>query len=258
MKLDSIRVEALEAEYASAARALAQRLGIEDAADARFLLQLGPEGLQLQEVAPDAAGPLRVDFQTGTMAHRRQFGGGAGQGVAKAVGLQSGARPRLVDATAGLGRDGFELARLGCQVTLIERHPVIAALLEDGLRRAIADAEIGAVAASITLLSADAIASLQRWHAEPPEVIYLDPMFPTREKTALVKKEMRFFHSLVGEDADQAELLAVALEVATHRVVVKRMRKAPAIDGSKPSYVIEGKTSRFDVYSKLSLRRKDA
>lgn len=251
-----VRVEALAPELETEAVALAARLRLPRDGDAEFSLQLAPEGLQLQELGPDAPGPIRVDFQEGEMAHRRNFGGGAGQTVAKAVGVQSGARPRLVDATAGLGRDGFELARLGCTVTLIERVPVIAALLEDGLRRAAEDPEIGPTARSVRVLTGDAIALLRGWSEEPPEVIYLDPMFPHREKTALVKKEMRLFRALVGDDEDQPELLAAALALATHRVVVKRMRKAPIIAGAKPSYALEGKTSRFDVYSKQSLRMK--
>ena len=84
-----------------------------------------------------------MDFVEGAVAHRRKFGGGRGQSIAKAVGLKSGAMPTVVDATAGLGRDAFVLASLGCKVTLIERSPVVAALLQDGLARAAQDPEIG-------------------------------------------------------------------------------------------------------------------
>lgn len=251
-----LRVEALEPAFLAEAAVLAARLGLPCEGAAEFALQIGAEGLQMQELGDDAPGPIRVDFLEGAMAHRRNFGGGAGQTVAKAVGVQSGARPRLVDATAGLGRDAFELARLGCVVTAIERVPAIAALLEDGLRRAAEDAEIGAVARSMRVVCGDAITWLRAWEGEPPEVIYLDPMFPHRETSALVKKEMRLFRALVGDDEDQAELLAAALALATHRVVVKRMRKAPEIAGPKPSYALEGKSNRFDVYSKRSLRLK--
>jgi 16S rRNA (guanine1516-N2)-methyltransferase len=251
-----VRVEALLPAFAAEAAAWATRLHLPLEGDAELALQMGPLGLQLAELGPDAPGPIRAEFVEGTMAHRRQFGGGNGQTVAKAVGLQSGARPTLVDATAGLGRDAFELARLGCTVTLIERVPVIAALLEDGLRRAREDAELGPIAEPIRLLGGDAIELLRTWPDEPPEVIYLDPMFPLREKSALVKKEMRVFRAVAGDDDDAPALLAAALALATHRVVVKRMRKAPAIEGAKPGYALEGKTSRFDVYSKRSLRLK--
>ena len=84
-------------------------------------------------------------------------------------------------------------------------------------------------------------------------MIYLDPSFPVREKSASVKKEMKLFHQLVGFDTDEADLLAAALELATHRVVVKRPRKAPAIEGVAPTYVLEGKSSRYDIYAKRKL-----
>ena len=176
--------------------------------------------------------------------------------IAKAVGLQPGVRPTVVDATAGLGRDAFVLAQLGCQVTLIERNPLIAALLEDGLQRAAADADVAAIVSRMRLLRGDAIALLNTWPDEVPQVVYLDPMFPHRDKSALVKKEMRLFRPVVGDDDDAPALLDAALALATHRVVVKRARKAPAIAGPKPTLVLEGNSSRFDIYPKKSLKSK--
>lgn len=253
------RVEALAPDYTDAAAAWAARLGLPlgaaDAADAEYAVQFGPAGLQFVELGPEAPGPVRVDFVEGAVAHRRLFGGGAGQMIAKAVGLQPGVRPTVLDATAGLGRDAFVLAELGCAVTLVERHPLIAALLEDGLRRAAADADVAPIVGRMRLLGADAIATMSGWQGEAPQVIYLDPMFPHRDKSALVKKEMRLFRPLVGDDDDAPALLAAALALASHRVVVKRPRKAPAIAGAKPGYVLEGKSSRYDIYPKKALKK---
>lgn len=176
--------------------------------------------------------------------------------IAKAVGIQAGIRPLVLDATAGLGRDAFVLAELGCTVMLIERQPVIAALLEDGLLRAKDDPEVAGIVGQMHLLCGNAIDLMKSWSAEPPQVIYLDPMFPHRDKSALVKKEMRLFRPLVGDDDDAPALLQAALALATHRVVVKRSRKAPAITGEPPGYVLEGKSSRFDIYPKKSLKNK--
>jgi 16S rRNA (guanine1516-N2)-methyltransferase len=81
-------------------------------------------------------------------------------------------------------------------------------------------------------------------------------MFPQRDKSAQVKKEMRLFRPLAGDDDDAPALLAAALALATHRVVVKRPRKAAAITGEKPGYTLEGKSSRFDIYPKKSLKAK--
>ena len=252
-----IRVEALTAEFAPATAAWATRLQLPQGGEAEFALQLGEAGLQLVELGPQAPGPVRVDFVGGAVAHRRLFGGGGGQMIAKAVGIQAGVRPSVLDATAGLGRDAFVLAELGCTVTLIERQPVIAALLEDGLLRAKAVPEVSGIVGQMYLRCGNAIDLMNDWHAEPPQVIYLDPMFPHRDKSALVKKEMRLFRPLVGDDDDAPALLQAALALATHRVVVKRSRKAPAIAGEPPGYVLEGKASRFDIYPKKSLKTKE-
>lgn len=254
----TVRVEALEPDFAPAALAWAERLHLPLGGDADFALQLGRDGLQLLDLGPQAPGPVRVDFVEGAVAHRRLFGGGAGQMIAKAVGVQSGVRPVVLDATAGLGRDAFVLAKLGCAMTLIERQPLVAALLEDGLRRAQADPEVALIVAQMRLLGGNAIALMRAWHGEPPQVVYLDPMFPHRDKSASVKKEMRLFRPLVGDDDDAPELLEAALALATHRVVVKRPRKAPSIAAMKPGYVLEGKASRFDIYPKKTLKEKMA
>lgn len=203
---------------------------------------------------PQAYGkPLAVDFAVGRVAHRRRFGGGRGQLIARACGLAKGVTPSVVDATAGLGRDAFVLATLGAEVLLVERVAVIAALLEDGLARAQAqaDPEVREIVARMRLVHGDAagdLVSLVAGSGVAPQVIHLDPMFPHREKSALVKKEMRLFRALAGDDADASRLLESALDVATHRVVVKRPRRAPPIAGPPPRHVLEGKTSRYDLY----------
>lgn len=249
-------IEALAAGFAPRAAYWQQRLGLAGCREqADLVLQVGAGGLQLQALGADAPGPVRVDFVSGAAAHRRQFGGGAGQMIARAVGLQPGIRPRVVDATAGLGRDAFVLASLGCPLTLLERQPLIAALLEDGLARAREDDAIRPIAERMQLLEGDAIQLLAHWTEEPPPVIYLDPMFPHRDKSALVKKEMRIFRPVVGDDEDAPALLAVALALASHRVVVKRPRKAPPVAGPAPGHVLEGKSSRYDIYARRALKR---
>ena len=180
------------------------------------------------------------------MAHRRKFGGGRGQDIAKAIGLKHGFTPHVLDATAGLGRDAFVLASLGCRVTLMERMPVVAALLDDGLERAKLNSEVGEIAQRMQLVHASSIENMNL--AEQVDVIYLDPMYPHREKSAAVKKEMRVFQSLVGEDLDADALLAPALALAKYRVVVKRPSYAPPLNNIKPSTSIKMKKNRFDVY----------
>lgn len=222
-----------------------------DGAD--FALLFEDDALTLKKRDEPKLGGISVDFVSGAVAHRRKFGGGRNQAIAKAVGLKAGANPSVVDGTAGLGRDAFVLASLGCNVLLIERHPVVAALLEDGLRRAYLDAEIGPWMQQRMQLvhgsSLDALDNLQH----QPDVVYLDPMYPHRDKSALVKKEMRVFQSLVGADLDADGLLQPALKLAQKRVVVKRPDYAEDLDGIKPSTRIETKKNRFDVYVKAAM-----
>ncbi|EWG98286.1 16S rRNA methyltransferase [Halomonas sp. BC04] len=237
---------------------LAQRLGLplDAAGDAELVLRREDGALALCGDERRYGKPLVVDFVSGRAAHRRRFGGGRGQLIARACGLSGGITPTVVDATAGLGRDAFVLASLGARVLMIERVAVIHALLEDALVRARSDAETAEIAQRLTLAHGDASRYLAELVADSgmlPQVVHLDPMFPHREKSALVKKEMRLFRLLAGDDDDAPRLLEAALDVATHRVVVKRPRKAPPIAGPAPRHVIEGKTSRYDLYVHRSL-----
>ena len=212
----------------------------------KFLLQFNQQALELIKLDEPKLAGIKVDFVDGASAHRRKFGGGRGQEIAKAIGLKHGFTPHILDATAGLGRDAFVLASLGCQVTLMERMPVVATLLYDGLERAQLNSEVGVIAQRMQLVHASAIENMSL--AQQPDVIYLDPMYPHREKSAAVKKEMRVFQSLVGEDLDADALLAPALALAKYRVVVKRPNYAPPLNDKKPSMSIKMKKNRFDVY----------
>ena len=159
----------------------------------------------------------------------------------------------MLDATAGLGRDGFVLASLGCKVILHERHPVVAALLYDGLQRAYDDIEIGPWMKENMSLVFGSSHTLLAQCPSVPDVVYLDPMFPHREKSALVKKEMRVFQDLVGADTDADNLLDFAYPLASKRVVVKRPDYAPFLNDKAPSMQIKTKKNRFDVYVKAAM-----
>jgi 16S rRNA (guanine1516-N2)-methyltransferase len=190
---------------------------------------------------------LIVDFVGGAVGHRHRFGGGRGQALPRAAGLAKGQTPKIVDATAGLGRDAFLLASLGAEVTLIERSPQMHALLADGLARAReAGADYAAIVGRMTLLLGDARVLLP---ALSPEVVLVDPMHPPRGNTALVKQEMRLLREIVGADPDALELMLVALASASRRVVLKWPSRAAPMTGLPPaSHVIEGKSTRHDVF----------
>ncbi|MFC4161111.1 class I SAM-dependent methyltransferase [Chitinimonas lacunae] len=238
------------ADQASHGRELCERYGfvwLEALPETGHALRLDAERLALLSLGRGAPGPVWVDFVAGRADWRRRHGGGRGQGVAKACGLKNGT-PRVLDATAGLGRDAFVLASLGCHLDLVERSPVAAALLEDGLARAAADAEVGPIVARMRLWHRDAASALADWHGERPEVIYLDPMFPEKNKSALSKKEMQAFQTVIGPDLDADALLAPARALANSRVAVKRPRHAPWLAGVEPGLVYQGDSVRYDVY----------
>lgn len=194
--------------------------------------------------------PVFVDFLSGSATFRREHGGGTGQLVAKAVGLKKRRDLSIWDATAGLGRDSFVLASLGARVSMFERNPVVQALLTDGLYQLSlsADPELNDIYQRLDFYPAPMPSSVGA-NMQPAEVIYLDPMFPERSKSAKVKKDMRLFHEVVGADEDADAMLEPALDMAQYRVVVKRPKGAPVLNGQKPSMSLDGKSSRFDVYT---------
>lgn len=169
--------------------------------------------------------PFIVDFVNGTQGYRRRQAAGKKQLIARACGIKQGQdRPHILDACAGFGYDAMTLAKLGCQLTLVEQHPVVAALLQDALRR-LADHD-PQLAARLKLVYNSAENFLQKQQqapyfstqAPPPQpcsnivsanntvhkrptqpfdVIYLDPMFPAQShSSALVKKEMQILRLL--------------------------------------------------------------
>lgn len=255
-----IAVTALSPEDESVAREISRTLGLPrlpNGTDPRrctdfvvlLIVQGGYRALQL--TGKGAPGPVAVDFGAGSMRHRRRSGHNELLGKAVGVGKRRGMT--VIDATAGLGRDGFVLADLGCEVILCERNPLLACLLESAIQRARCgeDPWLSRVCGRM---------QLHRGAAQEldvgADVIYLDPMFPQRDKSAAVKKEMALFQLLLAAESDDSdELLAWALTRDVARVVVKRPLRAGALGGIEPSHTIEGKAVRYDVHVKRSVFR---
>jgi 16S rRNA (guanine1516-N2)-methyltransferase len=211
--------------------------------------------LSLAQVGLGSFLTISADFCGPTLNYRRTKGGGKSQLLAKAIGLNRKANLRVLDGTAGLGRDAFILASLGCSIQMIERVAEVSLLLSDALKLAREatdkmDSDFAATIDRIELIKGDSheyISNLAE--ISMPDVIYLDPMFPERKKSSLVKKEMRVFHDLVGPDGDADQLLLAALECRARRIVVKRPRIAPTLKAATlPSHTLSGKSNRYDVY----------
>ncbi|MEH6588839.1 MAG: class I SAM-dependent methyltransferase [Halioglobus sp.] len=259
--VELMAVAATDAEFRDKATNLAQRLALpllrvgtlaRTLDSHEVVLYCGAGGLYLQRTGKSAPGPVAVEFGSAAMRHRRR--GGQNELLGKAVGVGKKSPLHVLDGTAGLGKDSFVLADLGCEVLLRERNPLIAELLASGLEVASASADSWLLDVITRLtLSAGDVRNVTGSQLDMIDTVYLDPMFPARGKSASVKKEMALFQALLESDAEPADgdqLLSWALEQDVARVVVKRPASAPALIGQKPSHVIAGKAVRYDVYVK--------
>lgn len=244
--LDSIphpQIDVVDPDGSPHLRQLAGELGLDlvasAAASSAGLLLLENEG-RLSLARAGGGAPIAVEF--GGARRSGRTGGNARPMLCRAVGLDRGVR-RVVDATAGLGRDAFTLAAWGAEVVLVERNPILHALLADGLRRA----EGSTAVARMTLVRGDARQFLAR--AEPPDAVFLDPMFEDRGKAALPGWELQVLRTLLGPGEDAiGDLLETARRVATRRVVVKRPAHG-RIAGHKPDASYVGGRVRYEVFT---------
>ncbi len=240
--------EQLRSQATTLAEELNLPLVVEDAAGFDLLLVVTEHGLELRETGCGAAGPLKVQFGgAGATAHRLATTSPR-EPLASAIGLAKG-RPTVLDATAGLGRDAMVLAVLGCKVTAVDRCAVLGVMLRDALQRAATNPELKQVIRDrIRLVVRDAREVLAGTSGEEaPEVVYLDPMYSPRKKSALPKKEMRLLRRLVGDDPDAGALPESARRVARARVGGTRTPRAPPL-APTPTMSYKGKIARYDVY----------
>lgn len=241
--------------FAQASRDIARHLNIpclttdEASLQSGLFLQFSDLHLKLGRLG-GREHPISVDFVAALLTPRR-----GPELLLKAIGGGQ-PRPSVIDATAGLGRDSAILLGAGYSVSMIEENPVAVALLEDALTRLQAHPAVASYADQLSLLNAQAEQSLPTLAEQGrADVIYLDPMFAASGKSALVKKDMQLFQSLLGHGGDGTELLDVALSVAKYRVVVKRAIKAPPLANRQPTLSVSGKAVRFDVYALRSFKR---
>ena len=153
-----------------------------------------------------------------------------------------------IDATAGLGEDSLLLAAAGFQVKLYERNPIIYELLGDALKRAAKTPELAEIVARMQLFHEDSIQAMKRLEASP-DVILLDPMFPERQKSALVKKKLQMIQKLEFPCVDEEELILSAMKAGPKKLIIKRPPKGPYLAGIKPDYSLTGKAVRFDCFA---------
>ena len=170
----------------------------------------------------------------------------SGEFLVRAAKIKNADHPlTAIDATAGLGEDSFFLAAAGFQVTLYERNPVIYALLCDALERASHDPRLAEITGRMTAVHGNSTLAMAK--ADPaPDVVLLDPMFPARQKSALVKKKLQMIQKLEFPCLDEAALIRAAMEAKPKKLIIKRPPKGPHLAGIKPDHSVEGKAVRFD------------
>ncbi len=251
--MQNICVTTCDTSLVEQAKELAGKLGlnfqINCPEDIEGALTLTTSNLEFRLMENDKSlSTVKVDFIEGSFGYRRAHGGN--KTLRQAVGIKKGYRPQIIDATGGFGRDSFLMALAGCRITVCERNPVIFALLEDGLKRALMHSATVETASKITLMKKDACSLFHEMEKSGKlvEVVYLDPMYPARSKSAKVKKELQLLQLLLGHDTESNNLFDLAMQISTKRVVVKRPQAASFLTKISPSYSLKGKTTRFDIY----------
>lgn len=168
---------------------------------------------------------------------------------------------RAIDATAGMGEDSLLLAAAGFEVELYEYDLVIAALLQDTLDRCAKHPVLGPIVARMHLTAGNSIELLNAFvktenesademgnQTQAPDVILLDPMFPERTKSAMIKKKFQLLQQLERPCNNEQELLDAAMKVRPRKLVIKRPLKGPYLAERKPDYSISGKAIRYDCF----------
>lgn len=160
-----------------------------------------------------------------------------------------------IDATAGLGEDSLILAAAGFSVTMYEKNPVIFELLSDTIARALNEPELAEIVSRMDARCGDSIEAMNSLGdaldagvpgVKAPDIVLLDPMFPERQKSALVKKKLQVIQALEEPCSDEKALVLAAIRTRPKKLIIKRPPKGPYLAGIKPDFSNGGKAVRFD------------
>ncbi len=182
-----------------------------------------------------------IDFKNDKLNYHKKKASLKSELISKAVG--SGRMGmRVFDLTAGLAIDSIFLAQMGYQVEALERNALIYLCLQNALQN---ETEV-----HLKIHFGEALEWVQNNKIET-DIIYFDPMFPQKKKSALPRQEMLFFKEMVGSDADAENVFTEILNLKKiKRIVVKRPLSAPAF--KKPNGQLAGKLIRYDIYGAQS------
>lgn len=241
MKNTEITVYAEKGGASDAAASMAKKLGatLSDRPGDGLSLCYGKDGVFLTGYGLTFKG----DFEE-TMLHRLTCGRLAHEMLAH-IAKTDAERPTAIDATAGMGEDSIILAACGYDVTLFEQNPVIAALLKDALRRAKKHPQLREAAERMHLVEGNSIELMPSLPGSF-DLIYLDPMFPERQKSGLINKKLQLIQKLEHPCTDEEALLSAAISLSPKKLVIKRPLRGAFLAGKEPQYSIKGKAIRYD------------
>jgi 16S rRNA (guanine1516-N2)-methyltransferase len=239
--------------FSEAAADLATGLGLEVMLDTEseaasccmFRIEVGHEIAVLSGFGKNKRRVL-VDFSLASLRQRVQSGGK--DLLIRACGLHKAKHPirKVIDATAGFGGDAWVLAAQGVDVLAIEQDPLVAALLQNALQRALVQGLHGAQ--NLTFMGGNSMLVKAQSRVD---IVYIDPMFSAGRRSAASSKSMSFLQDWLASRYSEERQIALfdwALSLASYRVVVKRALKAEWLSSHAPTFQIKGKTHRFDVY----------
>lgn len=128
---------------------------------------------------------------------------------------------------------------------MYEHNPVTAVLLRDALIRGKQDPNLREIASRMSLIEGDSKDLLLQLDYTP-DLVYLDPMFPEKKKSAETKKKLQMLRLIELPCSDENELLKAAMDVHARKIVIKRPPGGKYLGGIRPSYSIVRKAVRFD------------
>ncbi len=189
---------------------------------------------------------LHWDFCTSAFIYRLKKANAKTELLLKALGKES--IESVLDSTGGSGTDSVLMASIGLKVTTCERNPILHALLQDAITRGLEHTVLYPMLSSITLHHNDAQNLLNMPQNPNFTIIYYDPMFPTRAKSAKVRKPMQVLQMLIGQDTDLTTALTLYIKKARNRVIVKRPKNSPPVSEHELNYHLQSRSTRFDIY----------
>jgi len=227
---------------------------LEDASSNDLVLLYNKDGLSL------VGGKLVLQADFNNMLSRVKDDMWQHELIARAAKLKDETtKLKAMDATAGFGEDSLILAAAGFEVTLYEKDPVIAALLKDCLLRARKIPEIKDMVMRMKLVEGDSIKAMldmaeransddNRVVSDMPDLIYLDPMFPERQKSSKIKKKFQLIQKLERPCFDGEEMVNAALSLNPKKILIKRPMKAELLGDRKPEFSYKGTSIRYDCF----------